>query len=127
MVSCRSAAKLAMSSIKELANVKLGNTALECRTLLEQHERSIKTVLEDCRLTNLKEEGSAILNNLSQPSDDVPKTLDYEYTIECIRNLYAQMGNLFAKLQDFSLKKSQKLETQLNMCVFDEESEKVWN
>lgn len=125
MVSCRSAAKYAMSSIKELASVKLGNTASECSTLLEQHETFIKTVLEDCRLTNLKEEGSAILNNLSQFSRDVPKTMDYADTVECVRNLYTQMDHLFAKFQEFSVKKSQKLETQLNMFVFDEESEKV--
>ena len=125
MISCRSAAKHAMASIKELANVKLGQTASECRVLLEQHEKVIKSVLEDCRLTNLREEGLKILDRLSQPSNDLPKTLDYDDTVECVRKLYAQMDHLFAKFQDFSKKKSQKLETQLNMCFFDEESEKV--
>ena len=125
MVSCRSAAKYAMSSIKELASVKLGSTTSECSALLEQHEIFIKTVLKDSRLTNLMDEGSAILNNLSQHSDDVPMTMDYDDTVECVRNLYTQIDNLFAKFQDFSVKKSQKLKTQLNMCIFDEESEKV--
>ena len=127
MVSCRSAAKYAMSSIKELASVKLGSTTSECSALLEQHEIFIKTVLKDSRLTNLMDEGSAILNNLSQHSDDVPMTMDYDDTVECVRNLYTQIDNLFAKFQDFSVKKSQKLKTQLNMCIFDEESEKVTN
>ena len=125
MISCRSAAKYAMNSMKSLANVKLGSTASECRSLLEQHEKEVKTILEDDRLTNLKEEGNAILQKLEQPSDDVLKTPDYDDTVECVRNLYTQMNHVFSKVQDFSVKKSQKLETQLNMCIFDEESDKV--
>ena len=125
MISCRSAAKYAMTSIKSLANVMLGSTASECRSLLEQHETGVKTILEDSRLTNLREEGNAILQKLAQPSEDVPKTLDYDDTVECVRNLYARIDHLFSKVQEFSVKKSQKLKTQLNMCVFDEESEKV--
>ena len=125
MISCRSAAKYAMTSIKSLANVMLGSTASECRSLLEQHETGVKTILEDSRLTNLREEGNAILQKLAQPSEDVLKTLDYDDTVECVRNLYARIDHLFSKVQEFSVKKSQKLKTQLNMCVFDEESEKV--
>jgi len=127
MISCRSAAKYAMTSMKSLANVKLGSTASECRSLLEQHENEVKTILEDDRLTNLKEEGNAILQKLEQPSDDVLKTPDYDDTVECVRNLYTQMNHVFSKVQDFSVKKSQKLETQLNMCIFDEESDKLLN
>ena len=125
MISCRSAAKHAMASIKELADVKLGDTASECRELLDQHQKVIKSVLEDCRLTNLREEGKKILDRLAQPSNDVLRTMDYDDTVNCVHNLYAQMDHLFAKFQNFSSKKSKKLEMQLNMCSFDEESEKV--
>lgn len=126
MISCRSAAKHAMASIKDLASIELGTSASDCRALMEQHQKIIKSVLEDSRLKNLREEGMKILDRLSQPLNDVPNTEDYNDTVDCVRSLYTQMDSLFAKFKDFSTKKSKKLETQLNMCVFDEESEKVY-
>lgn len=125
MISCRSAAKHAMASIKELAEVKLGSTTDECRTLIDQHRGVIKSVLEDSRLTNLREEGKKILERLSVPVVDIPRTMDYEDTEECVHKLYDQMDSLFEKFQKFSARKTKKLETQLQMCLFDEESEKV--
>ena len=125
MISCRSAAKHAMASIKELAEIKLGDSVAECEALLGQHRKVISSVLDDSRLTNLKEEGKKILERLSQPTDDIPMTMDYSDTKECVQNLYLQMDNLFDKFQKISSRKSQKLETQLKIFSFDENSEKV--
>ncbi|XP_065065061.1 puratrophin-1-like isoform X2 [Rhopilema esculentum] len=127
MISCRSAAKHAMASIKELAEIKLGDSVAECEALLGQHRKVISSVLDDSRLTNLKEEGKKILERLSQPTDDIPMTMDYSDTKECVQNLYLQMDNLFDKFQKISSRKSQKLETQLKIFSFDENSEKILN
>ncbi len=125
MTGCRSAAKHAMTSIKELSDVKLGTTIKECRTFLEQHSHIVQRVLEDSRLVNLRDEGKKILERLKEPVEDVLKTLDYIDTVECVHSLYEQMNTLFDTFQKFSLEKTRKLDLQLQYVTFETESKKV--
>eukprot|EP00794_Sanderia_malayensis_P018860 gene18860-20760_t len=127
MTGCRSAAKHAMQSIKELSDVKLGKTIKECEVFLEQHSVISQRVLEDSRVINLRDEGKKILERLQQPVDDVLKTMDYTDTIECVHSLYEQMNTLFDSFKKFSLEKTKKLELQLQYVTFELESEMLSN
>ena len=125
MAGCRSAAKHARAYIQELGKLEYGTSAEETRQLLEQHEKKVKEVLEDSRLTNLMNEGKQIIDRIQDDYNELPTTEDYSDTIQCVHSLYNQMNHLFDKLQEYSSKRKRKLQLCLQLRTFDEEGDRV--
>ena len=127
MTGCRSAAKLAMNVIEDLKSTQVGETVLQCKKLVEQHEQKVKQVFDDSRLSALIMEGQEIILRLQEDYPLVEKTEDYNDSVECVSKLYNQMTEVFSKLDSLSDKRTKQLQECLQLRIFQEDSQKVWD
>ena len=122
MTGCRSAAKLAMGVMHEFTNNKFGDSVQECKKLIEEHQRKLKEVFEDSRLSALQVEGEQILIRLQEePFPQFERTEDYSETVQCVTKLYHQMNEVFCKLEMLTDNRTHKLDQCLQLKEFEAE------
>ena len=126
MAGCRSAAKHAMGFVQELNKTNIGNTADDCKKILEAYKTKVDDVFKDTRLVGLKTEGQQLIERLKkEEGEEFCNSDDFIYTMDCLNRLYEKMLRVFDKLKDISEKRIKNLELCLKVRKFEEDTQMV--
>ncbi|XP_041040227.1 pleckstrin homology domain-containing family G member 4B isoform X1 [Carcharodon carcharias] len=123
MMNCRGALIYLNNSINSLSVSRIPSTEQEVIELIDQHQRIMKSVLEDSRLVGLRLEGGTILARIRK--DEFSDTDDYRDAMDTITMLYNQVDEEVHKLVILSNKCQQQLEIFLELRKFEEGSSKI--
>ncbi|XP_049438846.1 pleckstrin homology domain-containing family G member 4B isoform X2 [Epinephelus fuscoguttatus] len=121
--SCSAAIASLQESISTLSNSGTLKTSKEVSEVMEQQRHLMKCVLDDTRLNRLRLEGGTVLARIRK--EEACENENYRDAVDMLNALYNQVDEEVHKLVILSNKSQKQLESLLEACKFEEQTQQV--
>lgn len=121
--SCSAAISSLQDSISTLSNSGNLKTSKAVSEVMEKQRHLMKCVLDDTRLNRLRLEGGTILARIRK--EEACDNENYRDAVNMLNALYNQVDEEVHKLVILSNKSQKQLESLLDVCKFEEQTEQI--